>query len=91
MQISHIVRTTRAEAYIVFRKDNVTMLVTGIGLLVIPLIVLSSHALDGTFTSIDQDWRGILGTLLLVGFACWAIWDGLTASPPSPEQSMPGS
>jgi hypothetical protein len=75
----------------VFHKDSVTMLITGIGLLVIPLIVLSSHAMDGTFTSIDQEWRGILGTLLLVGFACWAIWDGLTASPPSPEQPTPRS
>ena len=72
-------------------KDNVMMLITGFGLFLIPLIVFSSHALDGTFTSIDQEWRGILGTLLLVGFACWAIWDGLTAAPPSPEQPDPRS
>jgi putative Mn2+ efflux pump MntP len=68
-----------------FSKDNVTLLITGIGLFLIPLIVLSNHAVIGTGTHLDQEWRGILGTLILFGFGLWAIWNGLTSSPPATE------
>lgn len=66
-------------------KDNLTMLLTGIGLLLIPLIVLSTNTIEGTWIRLDTEWRWIVGTLLLFGFAFWAIWDALTASPPTPK------
>lgn len=61
-------------------KDNVKTLITGIGLFIIPIIVLSSNTIEGRWTSIEENWRGILGSLVLFGFALWAIWDSFTAS-----------
>jgi hypothetical protein len=62
-------------------KDNVKTLITGIGLFIIPIIVLSSNTIEGRWTSIEENWRGILGSLVLFGFGLWAIWDSFTASP----------
>jgi putative Mn2+ efflux pump MntP len=70
-------------------KDNMKMLITGIGLFIIPIIVLSTTAIEGRWASFDEDWRGILGSLLLFGFGIWAIWDSFTASSPSTEASSP--
>ena len=69
--------------------ENVKMLITGIVLLIVPILVFYINFVEDMWEGTDYDWIGTLGTLTILGLALWAIREGLTSPPKNASARNP--
>ena len=67
-------------------KEKVKMLISGIVLLIWPVVIFYLNFIEGMWTGIDYHWLGTIVSLFVFFLAFWAIREGLTYSNKTSEK-----